>query len=204
MDAAYALIWEYSYGAVTVDAICARAAVKKGSFYYFFGSKSELASVAIETWWAEREAVMKEMFQPEVPPLDRLRRYFDFVVDRQIQSYKSTGHVLGCPLHALAAEICTQDEQLRLQLHNMLKGLAVFFGKAIADAQALGELEGGDPKSKAKALLAYYAGALSHARIANDPDSLLTLSHDALELLGARPLSFLSFATPPPQLATLP
>ena len=35
-DAALALIWEESYGAVTIDDICNRAEVKKGSFYYFF------------------------------------------------------------------------------------------------------------------------------------------------------------------------
>ncbi|MEJ0000093.1 MAG: TetR/AcrR family transcriptional regulator [Verrucomicrobiota bacterium] len=39
MDAAHGLIWSYSSGAVTIEAICDRARVKKGSFYYFFDSK---------------------------------------------------------------------------------------------------------------------------------------------------------------------
>ncbi len=51
MDAAHELIWNYSYGAVTIDAICERAKVKKGSFYYFFESKSVLAVAAISAWW---------------------------------------------------------------------------------------------------------------------------------------------------------
>jgi AcrR family transcriptional regulator len=37
------LIWENSNGATSVDAICQRAVVRKGSFYYFFKSKSQLA-----------------------------------------------------------------------------------------------------------------------------------------------------------------
>ena len=39
-DAALDLMWENSYGTTSVDAICERAGAKKGSFYYFFKSKS--------------------------------------------------------------------------------------------------------------------------------------------------------------------
>ena len=46
MTAALDLIWSESYGAVTIDDICQRAEVKKGSFYYFFESKSDLAVAA--------------------------------------------------------------------------------------------------------------------------------------------------------------
>ena len=46
-DAAMDLIGENSYGATSVDAICERAGAKKGSFYYFFKSKSELAAAAL-------------------------------------------------------------------------------------------------------------------------------------------------------------
>jgi len=53
MDAALDLIWEESYGAITIDDICKRADVKKGSFYYFFSSKSELAVAALERMWQE-------------------------------------------------------------------------------------------------------------------------------------------------------
>ena len=48
MTAALDLMWEESYGAVTIDDICQRAEVKKGSFYYFFDSKSHLAVAALE------------------------------------------------------------------------------------------------------------------------------------------------------------
>jgi len=39
---------EEGYGVVTIDDICQRAGVKKGSFYYFFESKSALAVAALE------------------------------------------------------------------------------------------------------------------------------------------------------------
>ena len=112
MDAAHELIWGYSYGAVTIEAICERAGVKKGSFYYFFNSKSDLAVAAINAWWDERRALVQEMFRPEVPPLERIGKYLDFVIQRQIEAYEESGQVLGCPLFTLGSEISTQDERI--------------------------------------------------------------------------------------------
>ena len=54
MDAVLELIWTGSYGTTTIDQICAKAAVKKGSFYYFFKSKAELAETALKEDWEQR------------------------------------------------------------------------------------------------------------------------------------------------------
>ena len=62
MDAVRELIWTGSYGTTTIDHICERAGVKKGSFYYFFNSKSDLAVTAIDAEWLHRR-----------PELDALR-----------------------------------------------------------------------------------------------------------------------------------
>src|SRR5476651_832843 len=95
MAAALDLTWEESYGAITIDDICERAGVKKGSFYYFFDSKSDLAVSAIKAWWEERRTLIQEWFRPEVPPLERIGKYLDFVVQRQLEAYEETGQVLG-------------------------------------------------------------------------------------------------------------
>src|ERR1700744_349655 len=87
MDAAHSLIWGYSYGSVTIEAICERAKVKKGSFYYFFDSKSDLALAAINDWWDVRRALVIEWFRPEVPPLNRLTRYLDFAAQKQLDVF---------------------------------------------------------------------------------------------------------------------
>jgi TetR/AcrR family transcriptional repressor of nem operon len=39
LEAALLLIWEESLGAASVDAICEKAGVRKGSFYHFFKSR---------------------------------------------------------------------------------------------------------------------------------------------------------------------
>lgn len=187
MDAAYDLIWEHSYGAVTIDAICERAAVKKGSFYYFFNSKSDLAVAAIDAWWAERKVTIEEMFRPEVPPLERIRSYLNFISKRQIDAYNSTGQILGCPLFTLGSEICTQDERIRSRIHGFLTGMSRYIEEAVAQAQAAGEIEGDNAAMKARFLWAYYEGILTRARIENNPELLRNLGADALELIGVRP-----------------
>jgi TetR/AcrR family transcriptional repressor of nem operon len=184
INAANDLIWAYSYGAVTIDAICERAAVKKGSFYYFFDSKSELALVAVNSWWTERHALLDRIFKQDIPPLDRIREYLDFVARRQISVYEQTGQILGCPIYGLGAEISTQDERLRLLVVDILRHFTDYFTDAIREAQARGHIASGDPVKKAQWLNRYYAGILTQARIENSPEPILHLSADALEFIG--------------------
>jgi TetR/AcrR family transcriptional repressor of nem operon len=186
MDAAHSLIWGYSYGAVTIEAICERAKVKKGSFYYFFDSKADLAVAAINAWWDERRALVGVIFAPEVPPLDRISRYLAFVVERQLQVYEETGQILGCPLFTLGSEISTQDERLRTLVQDIMATGATLFEAAIREAQIAGEIDNTDASLKARQLWGFYEGTLTRARIENSPALLHNLVSDALALVGVR------------------
>jgi len=186
MDAAHALIWGYSYGAVTIEAICQRAKVKKGSFYYFFDSKADLAVAAINAWWDERRALVGVIFAPEVPPLERISRYLAFVVERQLQVHQETGQVLGCPLFTLGSEISTQDERLRSLVQEIMLTGARLFEAAIREAQLAGEIDNTDASLKARQLWGFYEGTLTRARIENNPALLHNLVSDALALVGVR------------------
>ena len=75
MDAALELVWSQSYGAVTIDDICKRAEVKKGSFYYYYDSKEQLAVAALERLWAEDwKPTMDGIFSASIEPLERLNK----------------------------------------------------------------------------------------------------------------------------------
>src|SRR6266550_4293567 len=113
LDAAMDLIWHNSYGTTSVDAICERAGAKKGSFYYFFKSKSELAAAALEGDWNKKKAEMDLIFSPTVPPLGRFDRYFDFVYEHLIEVQKRCGAILGCPFVSVGSEVSTQDQIVR-------------------------------------------------------------------------------------------
>lgn len=188
MNAAMDLIWENSYGSTSVDAICEKAGAKKGSFYHFFESKSELAVKALEADWRRKKARMDEIFSSTVPPLERLRRYFEHVYQGQSKAYGECGAVLGCPYCTLGCEIGTQDRAIGDQVHKILDLNAKYFESAIRDAHAQGLIAAPDAKGKAAMLVAFFRGSLTQARIENDVRPLRRLATGALELLGAKPV----------------
>jgi TetR/AcrR family transcriptional repressor of nem operon len=188
-DAAMDLIWENSYGTTSVDAICERAGAKKGSFYYFFKSKSELAATALEADWGKRKADMDSIFSPTIPPLERFESYFDYVHDRLAERQKECGSVLGCPLLSIGSEVSTQDQVLRSTVDRILDRKINYFVSAIRDAHAQGLIIAPDPEAKARALFACYQGTLAQARIQNDVGLLRDFKNVAMDVLGAKPAS---------------
>src|SRR5438874_2361757 len=110
MKAVRELIWTGSYGSTTIDQICDKAGVKKGSFYYFFESKADLAVAAIDAEFEKHRTELDSIFSPTVAPLERIRNYCDFGYRMQSEMQKECGSVLGCPLFTLGSEVSTQEQ----------------------------------------------------------------------------------------------
>ncbi len=191
-DAAMELIWENSYGSTSVDSICDKAGAKKGSFYYFFKSKSELAAAALEADWNKNRAQMDAIFSPTIPPLERFDRYFDFVHDKLAECQKRCGNILGCPLLSIGSEVSTQDQVVRDTVDRILDRKINYFISAIRDAHAQGLIDAPDPEAKAKALFACYHGTLAQARIQNDLALIRGFNKVALDVLGVKQAQALS------------
>ena len=120
-DAALALIWEESYGAVTIDDICTRADVKKGSFYYFFNSKAELAVAALEKLWATQwKPRLDSTFSSSVEPLTRLTTYLTNFYTSQVETKARVGRVLCCPACSIGSEVSTQEIDVNAKVREIL------------------------------------------------------------------------------------
>ena len=192
MSAALDLIWEESYGAVTIDDICKRADVKKGSFYYFFTSKSELAVAALERLWQEEsKPKMDGIFSPSVEPLTRIKTYLASMYEFQAEIKRKHGKVLGCPVMSVGSETCTCDEESAVgnKIRELFTRKRRYYESAIRDALAEGSIEPGDPAEKASAVAGLIEGTLTQARILNDPEVLRALPDMALRILGAKSLT---------------
>jgi len=186
MQAAMDLMWQNGFGAASVDAICERAGAKKGSFYYFFKSKSELAAAAFEAEWKKKRAEMDSIFSPTVPPLERFDLYFDFVYERLAEVQKKCGSILGCPLVSVGSEVSTQDQIVREAIDRIMDHKLQFFVSAVRDAAAQGLIVARDPEAKARALFACYQGTVAQARIQNDVELLRQFKQTAGDLLGVK------------------
>jgi TetR/AcrR family transcriptional regulator, transcriptional repressor for nem operon len=186
MDAVLELIWQGSYGSTTIDQICEKADVKKGSFYYFFESKSDLAVAALEVEQQKRQPELDAIFSPTVPPLERLKRFCEGGYKKQKEIQCKCGCVLGCPLFTLGSEVCTQETKLHAKIKEILGRYHKYIESAIRDAHAAGEIDAPDAASKARMLFAYSEGLMTQARILNDPEVLREMSEGVLAILGAK------------------
>ena len=186
MEAAMDLMWLNGYGAASVDAICEKAGAKKGSFYYFFKSKSDLAAAALEADWNKKRSQMDSIFSPTVPPLERLDRYFDFVYQNLTNLLERCGAILGCPYVSVGSEVSTQDQVVREAIDRIMDRKLQFFVSAVRDAASQGLIETADPVAKAQALFSSYQGTIAQARIQNDIDLIRDFKHVAREVLGVK------------------
>ncbi len=183
LEAMMELIWTGSYGRTSVDHICERAGVKKGSFYHFFESKSALAIAAVDHAWEEYRGTLRRFFAPEIAPVERILRCFQDFGREQAEQYQRHGRVLGCPIHSLGAEVATTDRGLRDRLQEILEEFLSYYEAAIREGQARGEVVAGDPGLLARMIFAFSQGLLLHARMKNELAPLDDFEPGALFLL---------------------
>ena len=79
LDAAVQVVRAKGYAATTVDDICHKAGLTKGSFFHHFKSKDELA-LAATTYWGnyDQSSFAAAPYRKLQDPLDRLLGYLDF------------------------------------------------------------------------------------------------------------------------------
>ena len=168
-----------SYAAASVEELCTDADIQKGSFYYFFPSKRDLALAAIDDQWAKtRATILEPAFAPDVEPLDRIAPFFHTVANHQRARL-----VRGCPFGNLAAELATQDRAIRNRIRQVFEDYESYFEHALRDAAAAGSLPDVEVASAARALLAYFQGALLLAKTHNDATIIDALADHALNLV---------------------
>lgn len=190
MTAALDLVWEESYGAVTIDNICERAGVKKGSFYYFYKSKAELAVAALERMWNDEwKPTLDHYFSASVEPLARIQGFLEQLHLKQVERFKKYGKVFGCPAASVGSEVSTQEQSVCAKVRELMSRKMRYIESAIRDGIADGSIDKGDPAEKARNLGFLIEGAVSQARIMNDPNLLKNLPVSAVDMLRARALS---------------
>lgn len=165
LDSAIEMFWLQSYSCVSVEDICQKAGVKKGSFYHFFPSKSDLVLEAFEQLWERFSVILDDAFSKERSPRERLHCYAELAYRVQKEKAEQTGKVLGCPYASCGGEMGTQDERIRLKIVALLDRYSLYFKGVLDDA-------GIDTKTAScyteMQMLSYSTGVIFQAKIRND------------------------------------
>lgn len=183
IDSAIRLIHAGSYNAVSVNDLCAAAQVKKGSFYYFFPTKRDLALAAVDAQWERiRIGLFDPAFASDIPPLERIVRYFQLLTP-WAKDLAAEGMVLGCPFGNLGVEMATQDPVIRAKIQEIFHSMADYFVGAVREACESGDCAELDPRAAAGRLVAYLEGLHLFAKLDNDPHIFVRLGDAALSLI---------------------
>lgn len=186
LDAANELIWTSNYGSVSVDDICAKADVNKGSFYHFFESKAELAVAAIEDYWQKNRGKLDSVFSPQLMPLDRIAAFCDAVYESQKEKMKKTGKVCGCPYGSIASEQSTLEETIRQKSTEMFGRVMKYLEATLRDAVREELIVPGNVTVLAGDVHALIEGVLLQAKVQNNLEVVRQLKPAIFRLLGAK------------------
>jgi TetR/AcrR family transcriptional repressor of nem operon len=186
LQVGFDLIWDSSYGSVSVDDICKRAGINKGSFYHFFPSKADLVVEAYEAHWKESRPIMDRIFSPQVPPLERIRELCQLIYADQKEKAEKYGHVCGCPYASVGCEIATLDEKIRIKSEQLMNSKRKYFESTIADAIREGSVTVKDPVTASVTIQSLLLGMMVEARVQNDLKVLDAMESTIMDFLGAK------------------
>ncbi|PCI57222.1 MAG: TetR family transcriptional regulator [Alphaproteobacteria bacterium] len=188
IDTARELIWSESYNAVSVDDICKKSDVKKGSFYHYFPSKAHLALETMDACMEETKLKYDDIFSPTRPPLERFELMARHVIEQQKEISKELGHVCGCPFATLGSELAAQDKEIGEKISNICAKKSAYYESALRDLVAEGAIASDtDIEVKANEIFAFIIGHLIMARIKNDLSFIeKNLEHALLNLIGIK------------------
>ncbi|TMR17479.1 TetR/AcrR family transcriptional regulator [Nonomuraea turkmeniaca] len=185
LSAAQTLIELRGYSALGVAEICKAAGVPKGSFYYFFTSKEDLALAVIDEHWAGQRGNWHRILQNDDPPLQRLRQLFEATEADQRAGQQSCGTVSGCLFGNLTLEMSNQTEALRERLQQIFEAQVDMVEKVIAEARERDEVTVADTHEAARSVVAQLEGQVLFAKLYNNTQRLNALWTNCLALLGA-------------------
>jgi TetR/AcrR family transcriptional repressor of nem operon len=184
IEAAAQLVHSRGYNAVGVKEVCDAADANKGSFYHFFDSKEALMG-AVLAGHREKLRAFRDALPSGARAIEQLPMIYDAAAFGVLTQHQESGHVQGCPIGSVGAEISTQSETIRQAVADALDEMTTTVEGLVERASDEGDLDRAtDAKALAQRLLAYVQGATLLAKSKNDPRVMQELRSGYLQLLG--------------------
>jgi len=165
IDVAQDMVQRQSISGVSFQELANRIGIKKGSLYYHFESKDDLAIALLERAASE----MKESFLrgEGKSPTERLRYFLNIYLHHIVPSEKL------CPGGAFVGEWGKLSEAVQVQVSRLINAQMVGVQKILADGIASGEFNNHDNgvEELAQWVIACVQGALLTSRVSGNKSS---------------------------------
>ena len=146
-----------------IQEILRGAQVPKGSFYFYFRSKNDFGLQLIDFYQDRLMRLLeKHLSREDLPPLERLLRYF-----RELRGgFESDACRGGCPVGNMAQEMGDLDEAFRSRLEEAFGALREGIRRALEEAADRGELaKERDISGLADFILSTWQGAILQMKV---------------------------------------
>ncbi|MGB6772598.1 MAG: TetR family transcriptional regulator C-terminal domain-containing protein [Candidatus Dormiibacterota bacterium] len=158
------------FNGCSVQDIVEAAGVPKGSFYNHFDSKEALGVEVVRAYTRlvgsyVAEAGASQILTGPGTPLERIRAYFEAVVEQNV----SCGVRKGCLLGNFATELAPHSQQIANAVTEALDNWSAAVSRALAQAQEAGQLaQDADVEALGRYLVDGYEGAAARAKLMGD------------------------------------
>ena len=169
------------YTATGVKEVLDLAQVPKGSFYHYFPSKEAFVGELFERYAkGEGERAHRILGDASIPPLKRLRTYFEEL----ISVYGQPGESAGCLIGSMSLEIADHIPKLQAQLQSMYTGWQSGIAEVLRQAIKRGDLgRSTKPDAVAEFILNSYEGALVRMKAEQSGRPLKNFLHFIFDVL---------------------
>ncbi|MFW0884440.1 TetR/AcrR family transcriptional regulator [Candidatus Acidulodesulfobacterium sp. H_13] len=165
----YLLILNKGYKGTTIDDILNEAGVSKGSFYYYFASKRDIAKAIIDEIIKEEFLTVWRNVHKGEDPVKNIIKKINMSYDKKGNHYSST----GCPLGNLIVEFSSVDIEFSKKTDSILKMWSSYIRKALDKSLRLGILNANfNPEKVADFLVASMEGCILAAKSSHDKKKL--------------------------------
>jgi TetR/AcrR family transcriptional regulator, transcriptional repressor for nem operon len=169
------------YAATTVEAICEKAELTKGSLYYFFDSKEELGLAVLD--WSLRRGVQMLANGPHARIVDPVERAFAFL--EHLEKCSPELWSGGCLLGSFAVELADTNSRMQQAVAGMFQALADEFAEQV---RPIATQCRGKQSELAEALLGTVEGSIILAKAHRDPTriprAIRAFRHSLATLIG--------------------
>jgi TetR/AcrR family transcriptional regulator, transcriptional repressor for nem operon len=154
------------YAATTVDAICEKAELTKGSFYYSFDSKEDLGIAVLD--WSLRRNVGMLASGPHVRMTDPVEKAFAFL--KYLEKCSPDLWSAGCLLGSFALELADTNSRMQQAVAGMFQAVADNFAENLQPiAAASAGKQAREASEMADTLLGVVEGSIILAKAHRDP-----------------------------------